>query len=235
MSPMKRGMTTLVLLGAAFALVAHASAHAFLNASDPGAGATVSTPPKVVRLTFSEPVEIRFSIFKVYRLNVSSVTDARALNAAADALVSEDLLKRGDEASRSDDGVANTTRTSTDIVLRLKDLDPGAYVLMWRVLSVDTHTTQGSFVFIYTPVRSWARAHPHTGESLLDARTHGGPRGAGRMSVDRRLRQRAPGGLPCRFPPLHSRRPPCRAVTPQGADLLCGLGCPNLTRSAFRR
>ncbi|TMI77942.1 MAG: copper resistance protein CopC, partial [Bacillati bacterium ANGP1] len=58
-------------------------------------------------------------------------------------------------ASRSDAGVANTTRTSGDIVLRLKDLGPGAYVVMWRVLSVDTHTTQGSFVFVYTPVSSW--------------------------------------------------------------------------------
>lgn len=68
--------------------------------------------------------------------------------------MSADLLKRGDEAARSDAGVANTTRTSTDIVVRLKDLEPGAYVLMWRVLSVDTHTTQGSFVFVYTPASS---------------------------------------------------------------------------------
>jgi copper resistance protein C len=60
-------------------------------------------------------------------------------------------LRRGDEASRADAGVANTERSSTDIALRVKDLEPGAYVLMWRALSVDTHTTQGSFIFVYAP------------------------------------------------------------------------------------
>ncbi|HLW60611.1 MAG TPA: copper resistance CopC family protein [bacterium] len=128
-----------------------ASAHAFLNASVPSADSTASALLKEVRLSYSEPVEIRFSIFKVYKLNAAPGADVRALHAAADDIVSADLLKRGDEAARSDAGVANTTRTSTDIVLRLKDLEPGAYVLMWRVLSVDTHTTQGSFIFVYAP------------------------------------------------------------------------------------
>jgi copper resistance protein C len=131
-----------------------ASAHAFLNASVPSADSTVSTPLKEVKLSYSEPVEIRFSIFKVYKLSASPGADMRALHSAADDLVSADLLKRGDEAARSDAGVANTTRTSTDIVVRLKDLEPGAYVLMWRALSVDTHTTQGSFVFVYSPAGS---------------------------------------------------------------------------------
>jgi copper resistance protein C len=134
--------------------VPQASAHAFLNASIPSPDSTVSTPPKEIKLSYSEPVEIRFSIFKVYKLSGSPGSDIRALRTAADDLVSADLLKRGDEAARSDAGVANTTRTSTDIVVRLKDLEPGGYVLMWRVLSVDTHTTQGSFVFVYTPAGS---------------------------------------------------------------------------------
>jgi copper resistance protein C len=130
------------------------SAHAFLNSSVPSADSTVSTPPKEVKLSYSEPVEIRFSIFKVYKLSAAPGADMRALHAVAADLVSADLLKRGDEAARSDAGVATTTRTGTDIVVRLKDLEPGAYVLMWRVLSVDTHTTQGSFVFVYTPASS---------------------------------------------------------------------------------
>ena len=130
------------------------SAHAFLNASVPTSDSTVSTPPKEIKLSYSEPVEIRFSTFKVYKLSAAAGSDLRALHAAAADLVSTDLLKRGDEAARSDAGVANTTRTSTDIIVRLKDLEPGAYVLMWRVLSVDTHTTQGSFVFVYSPASS---------------------------------------------------------------------------------
>lgn len=128
-----------------------ASAHAFLNAETPAADGIVGTAPKEVRLTYSEPVEIRFSTFKVYKIPAASGGELRTLHAAADGLVAANLLKRGDEAARSDAGLANTTRTSADIVVRLKDLEPGAYVLMWRVLSVDTHTTQGSFIFIYTP------------------------------------------------------------------------------------
>ena len=128
-----------------------ASAHAFLNASTPGSDSAVGTAPKEVRLTYSEPVEIRFSTFKVYKVPAAPGAEIRALQAAGGSLMAANLLKRGDEAARSDAGVANTTRTSADIVVRLKDLEPGAYVVMWRVLSVDTHTTQGSFIFVYTP------------------------------------------------------------------------------------
>ncbi|HKX17868.1 MAG TPA: copper resistance CopC family protein [bacterium] len=128
-----------------------ASAHAFLNASVPNTDSTVTAPLTEIKLTYSEPVEIRFSIFKVYKIAAPAGSDARTLHAAADSLVAANLLKRGDDAARSDAGVANTSRSSTDIVVRLKDLEPGAYVLMWRVLSVDTHTTQGSFIFVYTP------------------------------------------------------------------------------------
>ena len=128
-----------------------ASAHAFLNAATPGADSIVGAAPKEIRLTYSEPVEIRFSTFKVYKIPAARGTEMRTLHTAADGLVAANLLKRGDEAARSDAGLANTTRTSADIVVRLKDLEPGAYVFMWRVLSVDTHTTQGSFIFVYAP------------------------------------------------------------------------------------
>lgn len=141
------------ILTAALALstVPGASAHAFLNASAPGADTTVTTAPREIKLTYSEPVEIRFSTFKLYRINAPAGGDAQALHAAAESLVAANLLKRGDEPARRDAGVANTTRSSADIAVRVKDLEPGAYVLMWRVLSVDTHTTQGSFIFVYAP------------------------------------------------------------------------------------
>lgn len=128
-----------------------ARAHAFLNASTPTADGTVAAPLKEIKLTYSEPVEIRLSIFKVYKIDAAPGADLRTLRAAADALVAENLIRRGDEAARSDAGVANTTLDASDIVLRLKQLGPGAYVVMWRVLSVDSHVTRGSFVFIYSP------------------------------------------------------------------------------------
>lgn len=147
-------LACILLLGPiTLAEIPPASAHAFLNASTPGADSIVTTPIKEVKLSYSEPVVIRFSIFKVYKVNVNAAlgADMRALHAAADSLVAAALLKRGDDAARSDAGLANTTRTSSDIVVRLRDLEPGAYVVMWRVLSVDTHTTQGSFIFVYAP------------------------------------------------------------------------------------
>ena len=74
--------------------VSRISAHAFLNSSVPNADTTVRTAPKEVRLSYSEPVEIRFSIFKVYKLSAAPGADLRALHAAAAGLVSADLLRR---------------------------------------------------------------------------------------------------------------------------------------------
>lgn len=147
----RKSLAYVVLLGSVMLGTQQASAHAFLNASTPGADSVVGTAPREVRLTYSEPVEIRFSTFKVYKIPATPGAEIRALQAAGGSLMAANLLKRGEEAARSDAGVANTTRTSADIVVRLKALEPVAYVVMWRVLSVDTHTTQGSFIFVYTP------------------------------------------------------------------------------------
>jgi methionine-rich copper-binding protein CopC len=59
---------------------------------------------------------------------------------------------RGPPAARADEGVVTAARTTPEIVIRLKsDLRPGAFAVMWRTLSVDTHTTQGFYVFTYAP------------------------------------------------------------------------------------
>lgn len=130
------------------------TAHAFLNTAEPADGTTVTNAPNNVHLVFTEPVEIRFSIFKVYRLEADPDSGLQQLNSAADTLVSEVLQKRGDEAVRADSGLSNPTRTSTDITIKLTpNPQPGAYVVMWRVLSIDTHTTQGFFIFIFAPGR----------------------------------------------------------------------------------
>jgi methionine-rich copper-binding protein CopC len=136
------------------AAVGPVSAHAFLRVADPAEDSTVATVPSEIKLSFTEPVEIRFSIFKAYRLDANPSTELRRLNAAAGALMSDVLTKRDDDAARADAGVTTTARTSTDITLRLKpESQPGVYVVMWRVLSVDTHTTQGFHIFIVGPKR----------------------------------------------------------------------------------
>lgn len=137
------GAVTLVLLWTGVA-----AAHAYLKASDPPEETTINAAPTAVRLIFTEPVEIRFSIFKVYRLDIDPGMEMRRVNAAAGALMSNVLQKRGDEAERADAGVDAASRTTTDVAIKLKpELKAGSYVVMWRVLSIDTHTTQGFFVF----------------------------------------------------------------------------------------
>lgn len=125
-------------------------AHAHLTLSIPTRDGTVSAAPlNEVRLRFSEAVETQSSMFKVYRLETDGVED---LNAAARDLVSKVIRLRNDQAQRADDGLVTTARTSPEIVIRMKpDLEPGTYVVMWRVLSIDTHTTEGFFVFHYEP------------------------------------------------------------------------------------
>lgn len=51
-----------------------------------------------------------------------------------------------------DAGLKTQARTAENVLIALKpDLGPGAYVVLWRVLSVDSHTTQGFFVFVVEP------------------------------------------------------------------------------------
>ena len=132
-----------------------AFAHSELESSAPAANATVPAAPTEVSLTFTEAVEVRFSTFKVYPLgaDIDSADAAQArVNGLAGQLVSEVLETQGDEAARANTGVSAGERTSAEITLPLKDdLGPGHYVVMWRVLSTDSHTSQGFVTFRVAP------------------------------------------------------------------------------------
>jgi methionine-rich copper-binding protein CopC len=147
----KRPLLTLLLtlLGSVFA-------HAELASSTPADGEVVDTSPTEVTLTFTEAVEVRFSTFKVYPLTADidpAAEDAQArLGGLAGQLVSEVLETRGDEDARADTGVSTGERTAETITLTLKpDLAAGVYVVMWRVLAVDAHSTQGFMTFRVEP------------------------------------------------------------------------------------
>jgi methionine-rich copper-binding protein CopC len=76
----------------------------------------------------------------------ASSTD-EIMDTAAEEFIPTVLDVTDDEAARADTGVVEKD-TSKTITLKLKDgLAPGAYVVMWRVLSVDTHTVEGSLTF----------------------------------------------------------------------------------------
>lgn len=136
-------------------LASFAQAHAYLETSTPAENETVTTPEPIT-LTFTENVQLPFSFFKVYKLadtgNLSNERERLRLNGQAGTLISEVLTKTDDEAARADTGIMTNEDASTIITLGLKeDLSPGIYLVMWRVLSVDTHITQGSFLLEYRP------------------------------------------------------------------------------------
>lgn len=101
-----------------------AIAHAFLDQAISPVGATVSTPPKEVRIFFSEAVEPRFS-------------------GATLATASGQAIPTG--PAKVDPGDAK------QLVLLVPSLGPGEYRVMWHVVSVDTHHTEGNFTFTVKP------------------------------------------------------------------------------------
>jgi copper resistance protein C len=96
-----------------------AQAHAFLDHAVPAVGST-APPPRQVRLWFTEAVEPAFSAVTV-------------TNAAGDL---------GSEGK-----IAIDSHNPQELHVRVKPLKPGVYQVQWRVISVDTHRTQGNFSF----------------------------------------------------------------------------------------
>ena len=94
-----------------------AHAHAFLDHAEPRVGNKVASPPREVTLWFTQKLEPAFS----------SVT---VTNAAG---------------QRVDSGKARVS--GNQISVSLRPGGRGAYHVSWKVLSVDTHTTNGNFTF----------------------------------------------------------------------------------------
>jgi Uncharacterized protein, homolog of Cu resistance protein CopC len=102
--------------------------HAHLTRSLPAANDELSTVPSAICLFFSEPIERALS-----RIEVKDAQGNRY-----------DDLERW-RASEHAQGQA------AEIAMPLKPLGPGEYTVSWRVLSVDTHSTQGEFRFSVLP------------------------------------------------------------------------------------
>jgi copper resistance protein C len=113
----------LAVLALLLAAPAAANAHAMLNRATPPVGSTVSPAPRELVLTFTEKLEPKFSSIEV--------RDAKG--AAVQA------------------GKARAGGDGTQLRVALKPLPPGTYKVIWRVLSVDTHRTNGSFTFRVGP------------------------------------------------------------------------------------
>jgi copper resistance protein C len=100
---------------------AAAHAHAMLDHASPAVGSTVGAAPKELVLSFTAKLEPKFSSIEVRN------TKGVAVNA----------------------GPVSTN--GTEMRVGLKPLPAGTYKVIWRVLSVDTHRTNGSFTFRVGP------------------------------------------------------------------------------------
>ena len=112
--------TFAVSLLALIALPATAHAHATLDHASPAVGGTVAAVPSAVSLTFTQDVEPALSTIRVETISGARVDQGRA---------------------QAEPGSRNVLRVG------LKPLAPGRYKVIWKVLSVDTHKTEGSFTF----------------------------------------------------------------------------------------
>ncbi|MDX6227680.1 MAG: copper transport protein [Frankiales bacterium] len=98
-----------------------ASAHAYLRSSTPAQGSVVKVSPALLTLHFSEPVGTSLSAI--------TVLDAAGRNAATGSPV-------------------QPFNVATDIAVQLRPgLPDGSYLVVWRVVSDDSHPTAGSYSF----------------------------------------------------------------------------------------
>ena len=117
-------LITLAAAAASLVLPAAAWAHAALLQTTPVASRIVNTPPKQVLLRYSEAVEPRFAIVSV-------------TNAAGD---------------KETTGAPSRSPANADtLVVPLKKLAEGWYLVYWRVISVDGHPVRGAFTFAVGP------------------------------------------------------------------------------------
>lgn len=110
----------------AIAALASAAAwpHAFLDHADPRVGAVVAAAPAELRIWFTQELEPAFSSAEVVDANGKRVDAGRA---------------------------QVDTKERWLLRVPLGQLPPGEYTANWRVVSVDTHVTQGRFTFKVAP------------------------------------------------------------------------------------
>jgi copper resistance protein C len=113
------------VLFAAITISSEAFAHANLEKAVPPAGGTVTISPSEIALTFSEGIEPRLSGV-----------------ALADAA--------GEKIATGQPRV--DPRNDAELVVPvMRSLPPGVYTVKWRVVSIDSHKTQGTFTFTLEP------------------------------------------------------------------------------------
>ena len=114
---MRRVLALLILMAVGPAI---AAAHGMLDRTEPRAGGSVKAPLQQVRLWFTGALEPAYSRVEV-------------------------LDASGKRMDLGDSGLDSSTRTLLRV--SVPALGPGTYRVVWRVLSVDSHVTEGQFSF----------------------------------------------------------------------------------------
>jgi len=128
------------ILGALVALAGPAGAHAVVVASSPGDRERLTTPPKDVRITFSEDV----------------------------TTVGKGLQVVGRDGNAVDDGSPTQPDGKTLAVGLPADLPAGTYTASYRVISADGHPVSGAIVFGVGDGASFDGTAPATGDPLWE-------------------------------------------------------------------
>jgi methionine-rich copper-binding protein CopC len=113
---------------AVFALLLPATtalAHAFLDTAAPGVGSTITSSPSELQLKFTQNLVLAFSSVQLARAHGGTVATGKPTLDAS----SPDTLH----------------------VSLGRPLAAGTYIVSWKVLSVDTHTTSGTYKFTISP------------------------------------------------------------------------------------
>lgn len=139
----------------AFAVASLAAAHASLDATDPADGAVLEAGPQEVTLDYSENVEVGFSVFAVHRLDADIDLDEEHAQQRISGLAAPQVKDWLAAPTAGDTLVPmtyepNSGKASHVVLTFDEELAPGHYVVVWRVLSADTHPVEGFFTFSVT-------------------------------------------------------------------------------------
>ena len=99
-------------------------AHAGLKSSEPAASSVLEKSPEEIVLKFAEQVEISFGSIRLFDANSKLIVLPVPNYGVADDVVDAKTVRVG-----------------------VPDLEPGSYLVIWRVVSVDSHPVQGAFGF----------------------------------------------------------------------------------------
>jgi methionine-rich copper-binding protein CopC len=101
-----------------------ALAHAFLDHAEPRVGAKVAKAPQEVRIWFTQELEPAFSNIRVFD-------------------------SEGKQVDKKDSHL--DPKDKSMLIVSLPSSPAGTYKVAWRVVSVDTHRTEGDFKFVVQP------------------------------------------------------------------------------------